>query len=951
MPVRLYVNGELMDEQFRFPAIENFTYQTETPSMHLGRYNGFNDTLRDFDGVMSDMGLWAGRALDHQEVALIGGLGRAGMDLASSGADAVLALFNGQSGTVKTGDWVWSYTTTFATPADGSPLGLGKHYYGQNDRIYVVLGGSEGNWSGVTAEGGEPFAIPIQIVEEPVDVAVNLGEPAVFAVTVAAPEAISYQWYFRPRVGAPVVALSGQTSASLNIASVAVGDNGIYFAVATEAGAGLKATSREARLVILNKPTELYEHWLLNETATDLAALSPTYEPAEDRLTEAPLANALAAGKVAQFRKGASVDDFGPLFGSVSGSPVSTGSLGINSRNGHIALGSLPMEADPFALAFWFNRNSLGDTTGIGDQQHLLNSNQGLGQNGRFALNVFSLNSVEGTFNLRFFHNNPDPWAQAGGWDNAVDLAVGLQSDQYYHFAMTRDSSGLLTFYLNGDAVFSAANPGSFTMASLGVVLGNDPYRNDRHFLGFFDDVRFYDGAISAEEVSDLIGEVPFQIAITSQPWDQTVNLEETAIFSFVAEADGPVDSQWFHRTSPTEPGQALAGETGASLSVENVGLAEAGFYYARITQVGGGAAMQTRNAQLIIADKPVQLIYHLRLNEVPGQMPANLDPAFEPSEERVNSWDLSAAVGNNPTLIKGGLADSLPQFAPPSPGAAASGSTGALGPSSVLGRIQMGDLSFGLNPFTAGLWFKMDAGAPIGTAQRHVISSNSDQAGRWNLVVQNVTGGSVLRFFHNSADSWGTTGSGTAVSVNANSIDLTTAFDQDRWYYFAMTRDDDNLFRLFLDGEEVWSANNAGSFTNSSNGNGVWLGRRTNFGTTGFVGLFDDFRIYDGALTPQEINDLAHGNVEPPSTGFDAWAASFGLDPAGDGGPTANPTGDGVSNLLKYAFGMDPNQAGLRAELPESQVAEGGLTLTYTRLKNADDLSYRVDASTDLVT
>jgi hypothetical protein len=42
----------------------------------------------------------------------------------------------------------------------------------------------------------------------------------------------------------------------------------------------------------------------------------------------------------------------------------------------------------------------------------------------------------------------------------------------------------------------------------------------------------------------------------------------------------------------------------------------------------------------------------------------------------------------------------------------------------------------------------------------------------------------------------------------------------------------------------------------------------------------------------------------------YDTWASSFGLDPATDGAPTADPDGDGQNNLFEFTAGVEPNDA-----------------------------------------
>ncbi len=67
--------------------------------------------------------------------------------------------------------------------------------------------------------------------------------------------------------------------------------------------------------------------------------------------------------------------------------------------------------------------------------------------------------------------------------------------------------------------------------------------------------------------------------------------------------------------------------------------------------------------------------------------------------------------------------------------------------------------------------------------------------------------------------------------------------------------------------------------------------------------------------------------------------------------GPNANPAGDGLPNLLKYAFGLDPTQSDATAGLPVVGSVGGALTLTYIQRTDISDITYVVEVSSDLVT
>lgn len=70
-----------------------------------------------------------------------------------------------------------------------------------------------------------------------------------------------------------------------------------------------------------------------------------------------------------------------------------------------------------------------------------------------------------------------------------------------------------------------------------------------------------------------------------------------------------------------------------------------------------------------------------------------------------------------------------------------------------------------------------------------------------------------------------------------------------------------------------------------------------------------------------------------------------------------ASPAKDGISNLMKYAFGLNPtlsyspSAAGMPSVQLQTFSTEKYLTITYTALQDAPDLSYIVEVSSDLVT
>lgn len=118
-----------------------------------------------------------------------------------------------------------------------------------------------------------------------------------------------------------------------------------------------------------------------------------------------------------------------------------------------------------------------------------------------------------------------------------------------------------------------------------------------------------------------------------------------------------------------------------------------------------------------------------------------------------------------------------------------------------------------------------------------------------------------------------------------------------------------------------------------------------------------------DGALFRVVVSNAAGSVTSSAATltvanSYSAWKSrSFTSAQQADGavsGPAANPAGDGLSNLLKYACGLDPgsNQSALAPRVDTRSVAGSDyLHITFRRQKNAPDLTCTVQVSNDLAT
>jgi hypothetical protein len=78
----------------------------------------------------------------------------------------------------------------------------------------------------------------------------------------------------------------------------------------------------------------------------------------------------------------------------------------------------------------------------------------------------------------------------------------------------------------------------------------------------------------------------------------------------------------------------------------------------------------------------------------------------------------------------------------------------------------------------------------------------------------------------------------------------------------------------------------------------------------------------------------------------YDTWASGFGLNPATDGAPTADPDGDSFTNAQEYAFGTNPTQG--NGSLLSSTASGGNLVVTWLE---RPDVTYNVQSTTNLAT
>ena len=120
------------------------------------------------------------------------------------------------------------------------------------------------------------------------------------------------------------------------------------------------------------------------------------------------------------------------------------------------------------------------------------------------------------------------------------------------------------------------------------------------------------------------------------------------------------------------------------------------------------------------------------------------------------------------------------------------------------------------------------------------------------------------------------------------------------------------------------------------------------------FPGMIDEMALHGAVLSREKLQEHLDALYEPYIVPADyaSWISGFDL-PDELKAPEANPSGDGVSNAAKYAFGLDP-RVSARGKIPpptfEKIDGEQYLILEMPRNPGAMNVEYIVEVSGDLV-
>ncbi len=234
----------------------------------------------------------------------------------------------------------------------------------------------------------------------------------------------------------------------------------------------------------------LVQHWTLDDSAgTFTEGLG---------YTVMPIANEVAGGSQAMIVS-PETQQSEALFGQAGASSLTGTSITLNGRHDGIELGDVAPGTGEFTIAFWFNTNGMQCFNDSADR--LISANRG--QAGRWEVALVGTAGQTEDMTVNFYHAD-------GASYNIVDA---VDAGQWYHVAMTRsnDTEDNYKLYLNGVEKAVLTDTTAFTCTAdangavrMGHKLSNTTSGVSRGYNGGYDDIRFYDTALTAAEISAL---------------------------------------------------------------------------------------------------------------------------------------------------------------------------------------------------------------------------------------------------------------------------------------------------------------------------------------------------------------------------------------------------------------------------------------------------------------
>jgi hypothetical protein len=469
---------------------------------------------------------------------------------------------------------------------EGNSLSAGTHPYSELISSYPTNLAAGGSGS-ITVR---PYSQAPVVTSQPGSVFVYSGGSARFSVGAAGAPPFTYQWQ---KNGAPLTDggnISGSTTPTLVINNVSAGDATTYNVVVSNA---VSSATSDSGILTLITPSGSYETAVAAAHPFAFYQFNETGDPASYGLVA--LDNAGGYNGV----YGNAVQNGNTNY-NISGPRASDGFAGFGSDNlaasfTNGARGSL-VSVTPWAL----NTNTVTIMAWVkpsGPQVGFEGIVFCRGVDTIAGLNYSGNTDGAGNFTLGYTWNNePETY----NWNSGLVAPL----DQWSLVALVVTPANATIYLMNTNGLVSATHDYSHVVQSFnGTTLigddSNDGGNGARGFNGVLDDVAVFNSALSKSQLVSLLspangGVTNFGPVIAAQPASASLFAGQTAQFTVSAGGSDPLSYQWQVGAtgsgiySPLTDGGRIAGAATATLTVANIGAADAGDYIVVITNLSG---------------------------------------------------------------------------------------------------------------------------------------------------------------------------------------------------------------------------------------------------------------------------------------------------------------------------------------------------------------------------
>ena len=395
-------------------------------------------------------------------------------------------------------------------------------------------------------------------------------------------------------------------------------------------------------------------------------------------------------------------------------------------------------------------------------------------------------------------------WGQtSGAYNNVVTDSAAIPQGRWVHVAVTYEGT-TAKLYRDGELVATKVllnKPSDYNGSYTQNFIGRSAtaWTADPKFQGYIDDFKIYNRALSAAEITSIVG--------VSHDNSNIKSLQSLTVNTIAGKA-------------PVLPSTVTAEfPDGYTKSVDVT--------WSEITADKYATAGNTFTVEGTVTDSPVKAVATINVN---APVDANLIAWYKMDETSGTSVSDSSGNGNNAQMVGSG-----------SWAAGKSGNAANLTGSNYI-KLPDGIIQ-NVNDFTISVWEKQST---VKNWQRLLDFGNglvTDSSFSYMYLCLND--GAKLRFSMNKNCSWQEVSESNAIN------------DPNKWHHIAVTKTGSAL-KVYVDGV-LYSQSNNITYNPSDIGKTTttYIGKSQYPSDPNFAGLIDDFRIYSKGFSEEEVQSL----------------------------------------------------------------------------------------------